>query len=262
MRDLSGRVAVITGSGKGIGRAIALKFAEAGASVVINDVDEPSAVQTAADIKAMNRQSLSIVADVSSAADVDLLFDKVLKTFSRVDILVNNAGVTHPTVSILDLDLAHLDRVFNVDFKGVYLCSRRAGKEMVLQKKGCIVNISSMTGVTPLPLVVYGPIKSAVNMLTRILAREWARFGVRVNCVAPGYVLTPLFQGLIDRGERDPSLLLKRIPMHAFVQPEDIAQSVLYLVSDEARYVTGQVITVDAGWTADGGWSAYPVWQE
>lgn len=262
MTDLSGRVAVITGSGSGIGRAVALTFAEAGASIVVTDIDESSANKTAEEIKAMNRPSLAIVADVGSAADVDHLFEKVLKTFNRVDILVNNAGITHPSVSILDLDLAYLDRVFSTDFKGVYLCSRRAGKEMVLQKRGCIVNISSITGIVPLPLVVYGPMKSAVNMLTRILAREWARHGVRVNCVAPGYVLTPLAKRIIDKGERDPSMLLKRIPMHTFIQPEDIAQAVLYLASDEARYVTGEVMTVDAGWTADGGWSGYPVGHE
>ena len=109
-----------------------------------------------------------------------------------MDILINNAGITHPSVSILDLDLAYLDNVFNTDFMGVYLCSRRAGKEMVPQKSGCIINISSNTGVVPLPVVVYEPMKSAVNMLTRTLAREWARHGVRVNAIAPGYVVTPL----------------------------------------------------------------------
>jgi NAD(P)-dependent dehydrogenase (short-subunit alcohol dehydrogenase family) len=174
-----------------------------------------------------------------------------------LDILVNNAGVTHPAQSILDLDLDLLDRVFAVDFKGVYLCSRTGGRAM-LAKGGVILNISSIAGLTPLPLPVYGPMKSAVNMLTRILAREWAECGIRVNAIAPGYVLTPLIQGLIDKGLRNPGRIIERTPMKTMLSPEDIAAAALFLASDAARHITGAVLPVDAGWTADGGWSAYP----
>jgi len=205
----------------------------------------------------MNQQSLEVVTDVGSATEVDRLFAETLKSFGRVDILINNAGITHPAVSILDLDLEYLDSVMTTNYKGVYLCSRRAGKEMVKQKAGCIVNISSITGLVPLPLVVYGPMKSAVNMLTKILAREWAHMGVRVNAIAPGYVMTPLAKSIIDKGERDITALTDRIPMHSFMEPEDIAEAVLFFVSDAARYVTGDIMAVDAGWTADGGWSGY-----
>ncbi|MGC9324942.1 MAG: SDR family NAD(P)-dependent oxidoreductase, partial [Desulfomonilia bacterium] len=180
-----------------------------------------------------------------------------LEAFGRVDILVNNAGTTHPTQSIFDLDLEYVDRIFDVDYKGLYLCCRRAGKEMVAQGSGCVINISSIAALTPLPLVMYGPMKSAVNMLTRILAREWADRNVRVNAIAPGYVLTPLIQGMIDSGQRDPKTLLDRIPMHSMMDPEDIAQASVFLASDDARFITGVILPIDGGWLTDGGWSAY-----
>ncbi|MBT4264215.1 MAG: SDR family oxidoreductase [Deltaproteobacteria bacterium] len=253
----SKKVAIVTGSGRGIGKAIALKLAAVGNDIVVCDIDGKTVHNTADEIRAMNQQSLEVVADVGSATEVDRLFAETLKSFGRVDILINNAGITHPAVSILDLDLEYLDSVMTTNYKGVYLCSRRAGKEMVKQKAGCIVNISSITGLVPLPLVVYGPMKSAVNMLTKILAREWAHMGVRVNAIAPGYVMTPLAKSIIDKGERDITALTDRIPMHSFMEPEDIAEAVLFFVSDAARYVTGDIMAVDAGWTADGGWSGY-----
>lgn len=253
----SSKVAIVTGSGRGIGREIALNLSAVGAYVIVNDIDEKTAQDTAEEIRAMNRRSLAIAANVDSVTEVDKLFEETVKTFGRVDILVNNAGITHPGVSIIDLDLEFLDSVMTTNYKGVYLCSRRAGIEMLKQKAGCIVNISSITGTVPLPLPVYGPMKSAVNMLTRILARDWADKGIRVNAVAPGYVMTPLAKVLVDKGERDVTTILNRVPMKLIMEPKDIAEAVQFLTSDAARYVTGEIMTVDAGWTTDGGWSAY-----
>ena len=186
------------------------------------------------------------------------MVNMALSEMKGLDILVNNAGVSHPAQSILDLDLDLLDRVFAVDFKGVYLCSRAGGKAMLAKGGGVILNISSIAGLTPLPLPVYGPMKSAVNMLTRILAREWAEWGIRVNAIAPGYVLTPLIQGLIDKGLRNPGLIIERTPMKTMLSPQDIAAAALFLSSDAARHITGAVLPADAGWITDGGWSAYP----
>jgi len=254
---LKGKAAVVTGAGAGIGRAIAIAFAGEGASILAADVNIEAVRETANMIETAGGRARSIQADVSEPDQVEAMVDMALSEMNGLDILVNNAGVSHPAQSILDLDLDHLDRVFAVDFKGVYLCSRAGGKAM-LAKGGVILNISSIAGLTPLPLPVYGPMKSAVNMLTRILAREWAECGIRVNAIAPGYVLTPLIQGLIDKGLRNPGLIIERTPMKTMLSPEDIAAAALFLASDAARHITGAVLPVDAGWISDGGWSAYP----
>jgi NAD(P)-dependent dehydrogenase (short-subunit alcohol dehydrogenase family) len=255
---LKGKAAVVTGAGAGIGRAIAIAFAGEGAAILAADLDIEAARETANMITTAGGWASSIQADVSAPDQVEAMVNMALLDMNGLDILVNNAGVTHPAQSILDLDLDLLDRVFAVDFKGVYLCSRAGGKAMLAKSGGVILNISSIAGLTPLPLPVYGPMKSAVNMLTRILAREWAESGIRVNAIAPGYVLTPLIQGLIDKGLRNPGLIIERTPMKTMLSPEDIADAALFLVSDAARHITGAVLPVDAGWISDGGWSAYP----
>ncbi|MBN1636709.1 MAG: SDR family oxidoreductase [Deltaproteobacteria bacterium] len=256
---MKGKVAVVTGSGAGIGRSIAEAFAQAGASVVIPDIDGEAAETTADYINKNSSNALALEIDVTDPQQVDHLFDTTIEQFGRVDILINNAGTTHPVESILDLDLDYLDRIFALDYKGVYLCSRRAGREMIQQKDGLILNISSIAGITPLPLVMYGPMKSAVNMLTRILARQWAPFNVRVNAIAPGYVLTPLIEQMIENGQRDPSLLIERIPMHSMLEPNEIADAAIFLASAKARHITGIILPIEAGWLSDGGWSAYNI---
>lgn len=254
---LEGKAAVVTGAGAGIGRAIAIAFAGEGAVILAADVNIEAARETVNLVEAAGGRARSVQTDVSVPDQVEAMVDMAFSEMNGLDILVNNAGVSHPAQSILDLDLDLLDRVFAVDFKGVYLCSRAGGKAM-LAKGGVILNISSIAGLTPLPLPVYGPMKSAVNMLTRILARDWAECGIRVNAIAPGYVLTPLIQGLIDKGLRNPGLIIERTPMKTMLSPEDIAAAALFLASDAAKHITGAVLPVDAGWTADGGWSAYP----
>jgi len=257
MKGLKGKVAIVTGGASGIGKTISVAFAEAGATVVIPDLDAEGAEDTSREIKRLGQESFSIESDVANPDHVDLIFNKTLDEYGKIDILVNNAGTTHPAVSILDLDLEYVDKIFSVDFKGVYLCSRRAGREMIRQNNGCIMNISSIAGLTPLPLIMYGPMKSAVNMLTKILAREWAQYKIRVNAIAPGYVMTPLIKNMIEKGQRDPQLILDRTPMKNMLDPMDIAKAVLFLVSSEARYITGAVLPVDGGWLSDGGWAAY-----
>jgi len=256
---MKGKVAVVTGSGAGIGRSIAEAFAQAGASVVIPDIDGEAAETTADYIKKNSSKALALEIDVTDPQQVDHLFDTTIEQFGRIDILINNAGTTHPVESILDLDLDYLDRIFELDYKGVYLCSRRAGREMIQQKDGLILNISSIAGITPLPLVMYGPMKSAVNMMTRILARQWAPFNVRVNAIAPGYVLTPLIEQMVESGQRDSSLLIERIPMHSMLEPNEIADAAIFLASAKARHITGIILPIEAGWLSDGGWSAYNI---
>jgi NAD(P)-dependent dehydrogenase (short-subunit alcohol dehydrogenase family) len=254
--DLSGKSAIITGGGKGIGRTIALTYAKAGANISIPDVDIDTAKRTAVEVKELGQKGIAIKADVSIEEEVDALVKETLETFGRIDILVNNAGITQLPVSILKLDINVWDRVTDVDYKGVYLCCRRVGSEMVMQRSGCIINISSITGVASFPLVAYGPAKCAVIMLTKILAVEWAKYNIRVNTIAPGFTMTPDLRGRIDRGERDPKLIIQRTPMGVFIQPEDIAYAALFMASSEARYITGVTLPVDGGFLADGGWCA------
>jgi NAD(P)-dependent dehydrogenase (short-subunit alcohol dehydrogenase family) len=255
--DFSGKVAVVTGGGLGIGEAIAKAFAKEGADIVIGDVKLEGAQRVIRNIEAMGRKGLAVQADVSVREDVDRVAEESLKVFGKIDILVNNAGISQLPLSILDLEVETWQRVTDIDYKGTYYCSRRIGGEMVKQKSGAVINISSVIGLASAPLVAYGPAKSAVIMLTKILASEWGRFNVRVNAIAPGYTLTPMFKGMVERGERDPKTILQHTPMGKLVEPEDIAQAALFLASERARLVTGVVLPVDGGLVADGLWSVY-----
>jgi NAD(P)-dependent dehydrogenase (short-subunit alcohol dehydrogenase family) len=255
--DFLEKVTVITGGGMGIGEAIARAFAREGAHVVIGDVKVDLARKVVEEIKGTGRKGLALQADVSVKEDVDRMVDETLRVFGKIDILVNNAGISQLPLSILDLDIDTWQKVTDIDYKGTYLCSRRVGREMVRQKSGSVINISSVVGLASAPLVAYSPAKSAVIMLTKVLATEWGRFNVRVNAIAPGYTLTSLLKGMIERGERNPEMILKRTPMGKLVEPEDIANAALFLASEKARYITGVTLPVDAGFVADGAWSAY-----
>lgn len=254
---IEGKVTVITGGGMGIGESIARAFAEEGADIVIGDLNLESASKVIQEIEKKGRQGLAVEMDVSAEKDVDRLAEEALRKFGKIDLLVNNAGITQLPVSIFNLDIETWDRVNDIDYRGTFLCSRRIGAEMVKRKSGAVVNIASIIGLASAPLVAYGPAKSAVIMLTRILACEWGRHNVRVNAIAPGYTLTPLLKGLIERGERDPRDLLQRTPMGKLVEPQDIANAALFLCSEKARFITGVTIPVDGGVVADGVWSAY-----
>lgn len=255
--ELNNCIAVVTGGGMGIGKAVAQAFAEQGTHVALFDIDPDAARRTAEEVEKLNCRSLVCEVDVSDPVAVDRGVDQVLQEFGRIDILVNNAGTTHPSESIVDLDLKWLEKVAGVDFNGVYFCSRRIGKEMISRNSGAIVNIASICGLASTPLPVYGPMKSAVIMLTQVLARDWAGKGVRVNAVAPAHVLTPLLQSLIDKGMRNPDTILKNMPMGRFIMPSDVADAVVFLCSDKARSITGATLPVDGGFLSSSGWKLY-----
>ena len=197
--------------------------------------------------KSVCGRAIAVPADVADPEQTEEIVESALDQFGRVDILVNNAGVTHPAQSILDLDLDLLDRVFAVDFKGVYLCSRAGGRAM-LAKGGVILNISSIAGLTPLPLPVYGPMKSAVNMLTRILAREWAACGIRVNAIAPGYFKTEMTRALYE-DEKFDAWLCSRVPANRWGDPAELVGAAVFLAARASDYVNGHLIYVDGGLT-------------
>jgi len=243
--DISNKVAIVTGGGRGIGRAIALKLAEVGATVVINDVGEAEPAESVAEeIKAMGGQSLAILADVSSAEDVTRLVETTVSTYGKVDILVNNAGITrdHLLLRMTDEDW---DKVLRVNLKSVFLCTRAVLKDMAKQRWGRIISISSVVGVVGNPgQANYASAKAGIIGFTRTVAKEVASRGITANAIAPGFIETGMTQQLKEEWKQE---LRKRIPAGCFGSPRDVAEAVAFLASEEARYITGQVLGVDGG---------------
>ncbi len=241
--DLSGRVAIVTGSGRGIGRAIALKLAEVGAIVVVNDIGE-AAQGVAEEIRAMNRQSLAILADVSLSPDVARLVDETIATHGKVDILVNNAGITRDQLTVRMSD-EEWDRVLNVNLKSVFLCTRAVLRHMIKQRWGRIISIASIVGVVGNPgQANYASAKAGIIGFTRTIAKEVASRGITANAIAPGFIDTDMTQRLEENQRQE---LMRHIPLGYLGSPRDVAEAVAFLASEEARYITGQVLNVDGG---------------
>jgi 3-oxoacyl-[acyl-carrier protein] reductase len=242
---LANRVAIVTGSARGIGQAIALKLAEVGANVVVNDIGEAKPLESvAAEIRAMNRQSLAVLADVSSAADASRLVETAVSTYGKVDILVNNAGITRDQL-MLRMSEEDWDTVLNVDLKSAFLCTRAVLRHMIKQRWGRIISIASITGeIGNVGQANYASAKAGIIGLTRTIAKEVASRGITANAIAPGAIDTKMTQQL-DENQRQE--FLKRIPLGYFGSPRDIAEAVAFLASEEARYITGQVLNVDGG---------------
>jgi NAD(P)-dependent dehydrogenase (short-subunit alcohol dehydrogenase family) len=248
--SLEGKVAVVTGSTRGIGRAIAEGLAGAGAAVTVNGRN-PEAAQTAADeIATAGGKSLAVTADVSKAADVERLISTTVSAFGRLDILVNNAAISPYYKPAETVTESEWDETMRVNLKGVFLCCQAAGRVMIPQKSGRIINISSIAGQVALPkLLAYTAAKGAVNQLTRVLAVEWARYGILVNAIAPAYVETDLTKGLRNNPKlRDE--LVRQVPLGRLAEPAEIVGAAIYLASNAASYVTGHMLNIDGGWLA------------
>ena len=243
--DLTGKVAIITGSGRGIGKAIAMKLAEVGATIVINDVgDAGPAEQTIAEIKSLGRQAMAVMADVSSSADVARLVDTVTKTYGKVDILVNNAGITRDQLAMRMTD-DDWDKVLAIDLKSVFLCTRAVLRPMLKQRSGKIISISSIVGIIGnASQANYAAAKAGIIGFTKTIAKEMGSRGITANAVAPGFIDTPMTQALPEERRQ---MMLNGIPLGYLGTPRDVAEAVAFLASEEARYITGQVITVDGG---------------
>ncbi len=240
--DLSNRVAIVTGAARGIGRAIALKLAEKGASAVVSDIAEAGSV--AEEIKALGRQGLAVTADVSVPADVTRLVDATISAYGRVDILVNNAGITRDQL-LLRMSDEDWDKVLSVDLKSVFLCTRAVLRHMIKQRWGRIISMASIVGIVGnAGQANYAAAKAGIIGFTRSIAREVASRGITVNAIAPGFIDTPMTQKL-DETQREE--LKKRIPLGYFGTPQDVAEAVAFLASEEARYITGQGLNVDGG---------------
>ncbi len=243
--DFTGKVAIVTGSGRGIGKAIAIKLAETGATIVVNDVgDNAPAEQTVAEIKKLDRQAMTIMADVSSSAEVAQLVDTVIAAYGKVDILVNNAGITRDQLTMRMTD-EEWDKVLAIDLKSVFLCTRAVLRPMLKQRSGRIISMSSVVGlIGNAGQANYAAAKAGIIGFTKTIAKEVASRGITVNAIAPGFIDTPMTQVLPEERKQ---ILMNNIPLGYLGTPRDIAETVAFLASEEARYITGQVISVDGG---------------
>lgn len=248
MSSLAGKIAIVTGGRRGIGEAIALALAEAGADVVVSSQTDDNRLAAVAEaVRKLGRRSLAVKADVSQKAEVDNLVKRTMAEFGRIDILVNGAGLWIPGQSILECEEASWDKVINVDLKGVYLCCRAVAAEMVAQKSGNIINIASKAGVMPHPRAgAYCTAKAGVIMLTRQLALELAEYNIRVNAISPGWVKTDMNVHLRATHEEEIQLAT-RVVLGRLGEGEDIGKLAVFLASDDSSYITGQSIVADGG---------------
>ncbi len=244
---LDDRVAIVTGASRGIGRAIALGLARAGAHLVLTARKAPDLEAVANDVKRLGRRALPVPGHMGRRPDIDRVFEQVEKEFGRLDILVNNAATNPAFGPLIEIDEDAWDKIMALNVKGYLFAAQRAAKVMLATGKGAIVNVSSTGGVRAAAGIgAYSVSKAAVIMLTRVLAKELAPFGVRVNAVAPALIETRFSEALW----KNPDILdqyLKTTPMGRTGQPEEIAGAVVYFCSDAASYVTGQTLVLDGG---------------
>jgi 3-oxoacyl-[acyl-carrier protein] reductase len=242
--ELTGKVALVTGAAQGIGKAIALLLARNGADIVVSDVNLEKAEETSKEVHALGRSAMAIKVDVSRLDDVEKMVETLLERFGKIDILVNNAGIARDKL-ILRMTEEDWDAVLGVNLKGTFNCTKAAIRPMSKQRSGKIVNIASVVGeMGNTGQANYSASKAGVIGFTKTMAREFAQRGINVNAVAPGYIQTPMTDALPEKAKEE---LKRLIPMERLGQPEDVAQAVLFLVSEASSYITGHILKVNGG---------------
>ena len=249
MNRLAGRVAAVTGSSRGIGRAIAAAYLAEGAQVIVNSRQADVAAATA---RELGDNAAGVAADVSTAEGARALVQGAIDHFGRLDVMVANAGI-NIVKDAVDFEPEEWRRVLATNLDGVFYCAQAAGRLMLEQGSGSVISIASVTSFNAFPRrAAYATAKAGLVMLTKVLAAEWGPGGVRVNAIAPGYVRTDLVQGLADGGELDLGAVQRRTPMGRLAEPKEIASAAVFLASDEASFITGETLVVDGGWLAYG----------
>ncbi len=246
--SLKGKVALITGASRGIGEAVAIGLAQAGADLAIASRKLPDLERVAAEVRKTGRKCLPVAAHVGRLEEVNNLVKKVVEEFGKIDILVNNAA-TNPTMAqAIDVDERAWDSIMNLNLKGLFFLSQAVAKVMKEKGGGRIINVSSIAGISPDMLPIYSISKAAVIMATKVMAMQWAQYKIRANCIAPGLTKTKFSEALWN----NPDILkhaMASTPMMRVGDPEEMVGGILYLASDASSYVTGQVIAIDGGKT-------------
>lgn len=248
--SLAGKVALITGGSRGIGRAIALEYAERGADVAVVSRTAADVEAVAEEIEDRGRRGLGVAADISESSDVDGMVAQVIDIFGRVDVLVNNAGISPVYSKAVKMSEEQWREIIDVNLTGTFLVSVAVGKHMIDAGTGVVINMTSIGTRAGLSrLSAYGASKAGIEALTRVLAIEWVEHGIRVNAIGPAFVATDFTAGLRSH-EYLSQKLLDQTPMRRYAEPDDIVGAAVYLASNASQYVTGETIIIDGGWLA------------
>ncbi len=252
------RITLVTGGASGIGHASAKRFADDGDIIVLADINEAALESVASEISETGAVVHTRVLDVADEDAVTSVFEEVTHNVGPIATLVNSAGLLENAATLPNVDMAAFDRLWDVNYRGTFLCCRAAAPIMAKAGGGSMILLGSINSFRPLPLPAYNPSKVAIKGLVELLAAELGPKRIRVNGIAPGYTLTPAIQARIDAGKRDPEAILASCALDHMITPEDIANAIAFLCSEQARSITGVMLPVDAGWLAATTYNTYP----